>query len=550
MSEAVQRYLPLHLRQKIYLIIVFVSLILLFYSIWQVKPVYVEPEAPLGLISYLTPGYWLGLALIVVTSIFAFLDRELKKDAIFILILIALGLFLLGIRVFVEENALDGDSYYPVSEVFNLLAAHRLDLVNPPNIATYYSWPAIHFISASLLEVTGVDLIPLMKYTPLYWILCFVLITYAIGKRLGLTPNSCFLLSFLVVSSWLVPFAGFYYPRLPAMILFLLLFMLLLAPRRTVAESVLVMLIFGALLLSHGLTSLAVLPGLIVLSVYRKDYRFVALFFAIFGAWYMYQASGAMEAGVEAFLTPLKNVIEISQIERYQPASATGRYFARYSHLSYVVLYGVLMIGSAILLLRQKITGERRKQVIALFAWIIGVGLLVFWGHGGAAWRVYVYCIVPMVCIVALSFSSRKLLIPLMCLFVALFPMANYSALAGFGQVTTSGLKGAQFFALEVKPGQRYFAHFNAKQTLYHDPNLIRVGIVVSKDFVRELEEGDVSPLDEYRYVVFSKLISDQVRFEWGEDPYLAWPQTEGGRRADLIYNSGYFQIYENHLAR
>lgn len=550
MSEVVQRYLPLQLRQKIYLIIVFVSLILLFYSAGQVKPVYVEPEAPLGLMSYLTLGYWVGLALIVMTSIFAFLDRELKKDAIFILIMIALGLFLLGIRVFVEENALDGDSYYPVSEVFNLLAARHIDIANPPHLATYYSWPVIHFISASLLEVTGIDLIPIMKYTPLYWILCFVLITYGIGKRLGLTPNSCFLLSFLVVSSWLVTASAFYYPRLPATILFLLLFMLLLAPRRTAAESVVVMLIFGALVLSHGLTAVAVLPGLILLSVYRKESRFVALFLVIFGAWYMYQASGAMEAGIRATLTPMTTILQLSQMERYQQASAMGRYFARYSMLSYAALYGVLMIGSAILLLRQKITGERRKLVFALFAWIIGVGLLVFWGHGHAVTRVYIYSVVPMACIVALLFSSRKLLIPLMCLLVALFLMANYSALAGFGQVTTSGLKGAQFFALEVKPQELYFGHFNAKQTLYYDPNLIKVGILVSKDFIRELEKGDVSHLDEYRYVVFSKLMSDQVRFEWGEDPYLAWPQTEGGQRADLIYNNGYFQIYENHLAR
>jgi hypothetical protein len=343
-----------------------------------------------------------------------------------------------------------------------------------------------------------------------------------------------------------VPFAGFYYPRLPATIFFLLLFMLLVSPRKSAAETVLVILMFGVLVLTHGLTSVAVLPGLVLLAIYRRETRFVLLFIVIFGAWYVYQATTAMEAGIEAFLAPLRNVIEIAQIERYQEASAVGRYFARYSQLGYVALYGLFMLGSIVLLLRHKITGERRKQVMAILAWIIGVGLVVFWGHGQAASRVYIYCLVPMVSIVALLFYRRRLLVPLMCLFVVLSLFANYTTLAGFGQVTTSGLKGAQFFALEVEPQERYFAHFNAKLTLYYDPTLIGVPITPSKDFITKLEDGDVSPLDDYRYVVFSKMASDEVRFEWGEDPYLAWPQTEGGRRADLIYDNGDFQIYEN----
>ena len=258
----------------------------------------------------------------------------------------------------------------------------------------------------------------------------------------------------------------------------------------------------------------------------------------------------AMEAGIQATLSPLQTILEYTQMERYQQASGMGRYFARYGQLGYVALYGSLMLGGFVLFLRRKITGERRILVITLVAWIVGVGLLVFWGHGRAVTRAYSYSVVPLASIVALMFLSRKLLIPVMCLFVALFLFANYGALAGFGQVATSAFRGAQFFALEVRPQERYFAHFNAKLTLYHDPNLIRVPIIVSKDFITySLEEGDVSPLDEYQYVVFSKLLSNEVRFQWGEDPYLAWPQTVGGQQAALIYDSGHFQIYQNDLA-
>ena len=103
--------IPPNSRQKLYLILVFASLNLLFLGIWQTGPVIVQPDAPLGLASYLPALYWIGLALIVLVSVLAFLDREVERDAVFITILIALGLFLYGIRVFLYECAQDTDSY-------------------------------------------------------------------------------------------------------------------------------------------------------------------------------------------------------------------------------------------------------------------------------------------------------------------------------------------------------------------------------------------------------------------------------------------------------
>ena len=50
-------------RQKIYLILAFVSLILLFLAVWQAKWIIVEPEAPLGLVSYLPLTYWIGFVI-------------------------------------------------------------------------------------------------------------------------------------------------------------------------------------------------------------------------------------------------------------------------------------------------------------------------------------------------------------------------------------------------------------------------------------------------------------------------------------------------------
>lgn len=539
-----------NLRRKIYLILVFVSLTLLFYSSWQVRPVIVEPYDPVGLVSHLALGYWIGLALLVIVSAFAFLDRELKKDAIFISILLALGLFLMVITLFVYENAVDPEIYYPFGEVRNLLAADHLDIANPPALICYWSWPTLHFISASILEITGLELTEvghgLVKYGPLFFMLCFVFITYSIGKRFGLTPNHCFLLSCLSLSSWLFIFE--YTSRALGIILFLLLFMLLLTPKRTAAHTLAVILIFSALVLTHGLTALAVIPGLLLLFIYRKEPRFVALFIAIFGAWYMYQVPLAIEGGVNVWLKPMQDIFHYAETETYYLPASPARAVSRYSVLSYVALYGVLTIGSIILLLWRRITGERRKQVISLFCWSIPIGLLIFGGYEQIMIRGYVFLIVPAVCITVLSFSRwRLLMVALMVLCVAAYLPANYAGQVSGEQILTTEVKGTEFFALKVRPNRVYYYGYSPAMIIYYDPALIKLPMQTLAGATPG--EIDFSVMDDLRYIVMSKQGTNFKLYAWGKDPTAAWPQNKVGKRADLIYNNGYFQIYLNNLA-
>ena len=542
-------------RQKIYLILVFASLILLFYNVWLVKPVIVGPEHTLGLASaMLTPGYWIGLALITLTSIFAFLDREMEKDAIFIIILIAFGLHLSGIFQIVQENPAEIWSGYLLPVGKNLLIEHHLNIAGPSDPLLYYSWPARHFINASIFGITEVSPLSLLKYGPQIWVLFFPFITYGIGKRFKLAPKQCFLISFLAVSSWLIGVTGgLYRIHTFATLLFLLLFMLLLTPKRTAAEVVAALLMFSALVLCHGLTALAVLPGLILLSIYRRDARFVLLFLVMFWAWYIYRATAAFETGIRAFTMLMQDIFQYTQVERYQEPASVSRLVARYVCIVYLVSYVVLMIGSAYWVLRRRITGERRKQVISLFCWAIGVGLLVLWGHGEVILRIYAYCLVPAVCIIVTTFSRKWLLIFLMCLFVALSPLFNYTSgnsSSESGQILTTELRGTEFLATKLKVREPFFYGYPHTLLMYHDPYYMGYG---SAEEPSPPGKADISVLDELRYVMLSKQATEyagKYGYAKGEDyPYDNWPQTEAGERADLIYNNGYFRIYENHLA-
>ncbi len=550
--------IALNQRQKLYLIMVFVSLILLFYSIWQVKPVHVELEAPLGLASYLTPAYWIGLALIVATSIFAFLDRELKKDAIFVIILIALGLFLMGIAVFVEENGREGSNYYPFSEISNWLPTHHLDIANPVWLLSYYSWPVFHFINASVVVVTGdaFDFNVFAQYWPLFFMLFLTLVTYGIGKRFELSPNRCFLLSFLTLSSWIMMVD--YAPRTLGLMLYLLFFMLLLTPRKTTGESIAVILILSALVLTHPIAIWHAFLGLVSLAVYKRELRFVALFIVIFGAWYIYQVSGAIEPGITGWLlTPFKGINRALNPTTSGLPVITARQVARYSMVGLGVLYSGFMIGSLILLLRQRITGQRRKQVIFLFAWMVGAALVVLSGLTESVWRTFIFLLVPMASIIALSFSSRRLvaaLVVAMVLSSVLSLGASYASEAAWGQVLTSELRGTQFIANNYKavPGTTVVYYDGNMQFIYYyDPNTVMTMGFRTTEFHQEsLDAIDFSVLDEVHYVIVSEDSTFNSVASWGAAPSADWVQTEGGRRADLIYNNGYFRIYENPLAK
>ncbi len=71
-----QRNLSAISRPKLYLSLALASLILFFYSVSQIAYVSAEPSDLFGLASHLTPSYWIGLVLLVLGSILAFLDKE------------------------------------------------------------------------------------------------------------------------------------------------------------------------------------------------------------------------------------------------------------------------------------------------------------------------------------------------------------------------------------------------------------------------------------------------------------------------------------------
>ncbi|MBI4333637.1 MAG: hypothetical protein HY673_20425 [Chloroflexi bacterium] len=539
-------------RLKLYLILALASLALFFFAVAQVRFVVVDPYDTLGLVSHFPVVYWVGLALLLLASVLAFLDQDLKGDGLFIFLLMALVIFLFGSGVLMYEYPRDPSAYYPTGEVKNLLDTGRFSIQQPGLLlVSYHSWPAFHFLNAFVMLMGGIGL-EFIKYAPLFWIPIIGLIAYTMGKRLALSPNWCFLLAFLTLASWMVGYAGSASPRSLGIALFLLLSVLLLTSRGNVAERLLAIPAFGALVITHGYTSVALLAGLTLLLVIRRQnvFTFLLLFVVMFGMWYLYQANQALSLGAHQWWSkPFFDIFNLAQGERYTLASVAARAANRYSQLGYLVLWVSLVAASAVVFVIRWRDREHRNKLLPFFGWSFGMVMMTALNYGGeGTYRLYLFTLLPAATILVLSLAWRPLLVAAMVVTVALSPL-NYSGDAGYGQVLASEIKGIEFFTRQVSPPQfsgGYFYGTDPGLMYYYDPNISAEAFNPGFHGPKSPDKVDPAIINPFRWIIISRQATQSIVYGWGRNPYDAWPETPVGRGANLTYDNGGFRIYMN----
>ena len=305
---------------------------------------------------------------------------------------------------------------------------------------------------------------------------------------------------------------------------------------------------------------MVIIMGLLGLAIYRKETRYIILFTVMVGAWFMYSAVQAMEVGIVSWLTsPMVGILQAIEMERYAWPSAAARAVQRYSQIGLAALYAVLIAGSFVLFLRRKIAEKHRKWVIACVLWVIGIFLLVFSQYSLELGRFYLFGLVPVVLITVLSFPARKIataiLIAVMCVTPVLNLTAHYAGEASWAQVLTTELKGSEFFArkMEIQVEDSFFTQYVMGINLiaYYSPNMITFPVYdssMSPSVFPRWPEVDLSILDKMHYVFLSQQGKRAQVYGLGKDVYGPWAQTEAGKRANLLYNNGYFRIFENKL--
>ncbi|NJD78614.1 MAG: hypothetical protein FIB08_16220 [Candidatus Methanoperedens sp.] len=555
---------------RIYIFTALTSIVLLFYSIWEIKPVLVDINDFLGLLSHLTLAYWIGYILIVLFSIRLYLDKQIKHDSIYLLYLVAIGLFLFGVPIFAEDNVRFPWSYYPAGEVKTVLETKYVNSSSDYPLMTYRSWPAMHFTSASILYMTNIKIEDLLKYMPLFWLLSVILITFSIGKRLRLSSSQSFLASFLILASF---WTGLYYygPPSLAYLFYLLLFMFIVAFSKTtpgtspgeinksenidfikdksrITQTILIFVTYITLLTTHILTPIALISSFIFSSPYiqtfhKKRTQFIMLFLILFGAWYVYFAPVMFETGVKEFIRQAAalDLFNFIKTEKYDAGAFLTRWIVHYSRLFYMGIYAIAMIIASIFYITGRIK-EDKELVKICFFWFFGLLVLFAFSYGRNEIddRIFLFSLVPMVYIITLTYNRKILAI--LAILLIIFHMPAHYGTESFDSIRTTELRGANFFATNAVFDSRE-TYFSMWDTFidYYNPERIKV----LWRTMPVTDKPDPSIIDNTTYIINSDGSHNFLFYSFGSDPLRERIQLNQGNLS-LFYNNGHYQVYKN----
>ena len=564
---SIKARLNIGIEPKMYIIAAFLGVILLFYNINKIKPVVVDIDS-FGLASYLTVSYWVGYILMILCSIILYLDKKTKKDSIYLVYLIVMGLFLFGVPIFAEENARFAYSYYPTGDVKTVLDTQKIDKISEYPLTSYRSWPGTHLISIFTIYYANISLDDLIKYMPIFWVFALILIMYGIGKLLKLPNNQCFAISLFMMSSFWT--AGYYYgPQSMAYILYLLFFVsIILLNRRdmTPANIVFIILVFTATVVTHMLTSIELMTvflfssGFILSSLepilpvtikdtiessvnflYKNRSRLIILFAVIFIGWHIYIARSMFGTGVRDLMRQITEgqIFNVFGTEKYNSGTTLIRQVIHYSRIMYPAIFAIAIITAAIFYIKGKII-ENIDIVKICFLWLIGTFILLIFRYGAEMDdRVYIFSLLPAILIIIMTFD-RKIVTILALLLIVLHIPAHYGT-ESYDMVRTTELKGSEFIALNIGPYDSINYYYGTLMK-YYNPQLALVNRQ-GLGYKKGIYDPDEESLNASTYIVDSIQMSNYLSYIYGIDKVQVWLQKDN--KLNLMYNNGDYSIYK-----
>lgn len=531
------------MKLKIYIILIFLGVILLFYSIWEIKPVVVGIENFLGLVSQLTLMYWIGYLLMILCYILLYFDKRIKNDVIYLAFLIVIGLFLFGVPIFAEENARYAWSYYPSGEVKTTLEAQKIEKVSEFALISYRSWPGSHFVSAFMISLVNVKIDDLIKYMPLFLIFSMIMIVYSAGKSLKISDYQCFSMSLLaILSFWTVNY--YYGPQSLAYILYLSFFTLTILLYR-IKSYVLIILTFVAIVMTHMLTSIISIISFLFSSRYiqlphKNRIKFVVCFLIIFIGWHTYFATSMFEVVIKDLIEQItqKGSFGVFNTEKYNFGNNLIRQTIHYSRILYPVIYAIFMTVAAGFYLNGRIRKEHKDLVKICFFWLIGILTLLVFRYGAEIDdRVYIFSLLPMISIIVMTFDQR-IIIALVVLLAILHTPAHYGT-EFYDMVYTTELQGSKFLSSKID-NYDSINYYYGPLIQYYDLQFTNFWM---KGFDKGIYDPDNESLEISTYIVHSKQINNYLIYIFGIDKIQVWIKDS---KSNLLYDNGYYSIYKN----
>jgi hypothetical protein len=509
------------LREHTAYLLFFLALLLFLASLRSISPGPISSSEFLGLVSRLPPSYWIGMGLVSILLLLTANRTDGINPAFAVLILVCLYLF--GVTVLTQENP-RGPWTFEVASMTTLETAdNHVDILGPHNLRNYAAWPVVHILSTFLVKITGTPIDDVLKWTPLGWALGYSLIGYAVGKKFVNARWGGIYVGSLGLSAFFVQ--NYYCAQTIAHILSVSILYVILEEREGPKFQILEVILFTTLVMTHGLTSIFMLIGLILYHVRYHTTR-VTVFqgsFQLF--WWTFIAGDFLREGFRSIWAQI-SLLDPS-IPFYDPTSSMPvtleSLIGRGSQLFF---YGYLLLSGIIALqgyLREGSSPRRRTTAICILL-VAPSPFFIFMRYGMEMdSRVYLLSILPLVTVSGIWLARRRLIMA-MVLVTALFISvpANYWLEAEI-QNPSGELAMGSFIALNVLPetDELLFIYYD-QYTQYLNPRLELY--VMNFWYVREI--GLEETIDRAHWIADSILLRNHLVKNTGLDTFPIWIQT------------------------
>ncbi|PWB53644.1 MAG: hypothetical protein C3F06_05885 [Candidatus Methanoperedenaceae archaeon] len=535
---------------RVYLINLVLGLILLFYSIWEIKPVVVEITDFLGLISHLTTAYWAGFILIISSFIKLYFDKKIESKYIYILYSLIFGLFIFSVPIFAEENARFPWSYYPAGEVKTVLETKYIDTISEYPLISYRSWPATHIISAFIISFANIKIDFLLKYMPLFWVFFVTLFIFSIGLHFKLSEKQCLLVSLLFLFSFW-EFHNYYGPQYFGYLLYILFLFILFKYKNEYKDRLFIIITFCTIVITHLLTAIAVISSFIfsskyIRSIYERRLRFLLFFLIAFISWHVYLAPEMLKVGTRELITQIaeRKPLSFFGTTKYEVGILLTRQITHYSRIFYLVFYTVGMTIAAFLYLTNRVIENNREIIKICFFWLIGILMLFIFRYGESEIddRIYILSLIPMIYILILSFNQKVVLVLAILLMIPHLP-AHYGSESN-EIIYSSELSGDKFFSQTARLNSynQYLYAPSPGIRFYNNSMVLFDGFSI-EHICSEGKKHNFSSYYDVKYIMLTKQFNNFLLYSCNLN-VLDLGFDFQAKNTNYIYNNGDFNIY------
>jgi hypothetical protein len=519
--------------------------VLAIYTVFTTTIIDVSPYE-WGLVSKLPPPYWTGLSGV---GALVLIGRKSKKWLAIALFLTVLYLY--GIPAFITVNPRVMMTSYPAAEG-KLIADGGRFIPDKEDLYRYHNTPGFLFFVAVLELVTKIPLEALCKYFPLLTISLYGLLVYS-ALRLKFEVSRSLMGTLWFICSWFV-WQDYFSPQSIGFSFFLLIFVFVArnslgeknqaAPLR---DSLVLLLLFFAAVMTHLLTALMILVLFLVLFAFYKDSRrllsgyVIVAVLVIASCYVVFEATPLFNQIVSEILSSFPGLLSL-QFARGQVA---GSFVEGLNNLTRYVIIAVGLIAVLLFLSMRKEGNYRKFLLLSLFALILPMFISPY-GLSEMMQRVYMFSLVLLAFMVVRSFASRKTLILCAIIFLLLcLHIPAYFGGSSFEIVTNSEVAGAKFYLNTVNMNSSIFSLTLKLVNLmrFEKPASIKGPLYLQ--YLQPINYTLIETfLEKAQFVAYSKSDCNQFLYYQGRIPVS---ENNIEPHFNRVYDNPYVQIFSSH---